>query len=733
MAINFLKRLELQGFKSFAPKTVLEFPERITAIVGPNGSGKSNVIDALRWVLGEREVKNLRGATLENLIFAGTPKRPAAGFARVGLWFDNRERLFENDAEEVVVARKIDRSGASEFYMNESEMRLRDLVPMLARAKLGARGMNMIGQGQSDVFVKSSPQDRREMIEEILGLREFRLKKTQAERRLATSEVNMDKVQAMLDELSPHLRLLRRQKHRWDKRSDVERELRELENTYFSFRYRKFDGALHGVIAPLDTLTGERNAKEKVVQGLEASLKTINAQGSGEEVAKTIRGELAKILDRRSGAEKTLARLEAKIEFEAVRPTEGADHTLAESLELVRGTLSDLKSVFAQGSLDDVKRVLTPVISKLDAFLKQEKPSVDRSLTEETAKLRTELETLDREVQKLRSAEEAEAKRREELNRAFRDQIEHMDREKNELRRLDREIQEKLLEKERLQLQLNEVLHEWHTLGRTLEELKVLPPVTEPMDAAETERRIMRLRGELIAIGEIDEAIVKEATESEARFEFLSRELDDLTKAVADLKKLIKELEVKIHEDFKGAFKSINEEFNNYFKLMFGGGRAHLKLVMPKPKPVEVEGDAGDGSAVAAGAEPPPGGDGDATQEEQEDPELSAGVEISLNLPRKRITSLEMLSGGEKSLVSLAALFALIAVSPPPFLVLDEIDAALDEENARRFSELVKTFASKAQFIVVTHNRATMECADVLYGVTMGDDGVSKVLSLKLE
>ncbi|MDI6734574.1 MAG: AAA family ATPase, partial [Patescibacteria group bacterium] len=107
--------------------------------------------------------------------------------------------------------------------------------------------------------------------------------------------------------------------------------------------------------------------------------------------------------------------------------------------------------------------------------------------------------------------------------------------------------------------------------------------------------------------------------------------------------------------------------------------------------------------------------------------------DIELNLPKKRITSLDMLSGGEKSLVSLAALFALISVSPPPFLVLDEIDAALDDDNARRFAELIKEFSKKSQFVIVTHNRVTMNVADILYGVTMGDDGVSKILSLKLE
>ena len=119
--------------------------------------------------------------------------------------------------------------------------------------------------------------------------------------------------------------------------------------------------------------------------------------------------------------------------------------------------------------------------------------------------------------------------------------------------------------------------------------------------------------------------------------------------------------------------------------------------------------------------------------ENSEEEEIKTGIEISLNLPKKRITTLEMLSGGEKSLVSIAALFALISISPPPFLVLDEIDAALDENNSKRFANLIKEFSRKTQFIVVTHNRAVMEAADVLYGVTMGEEGTSKVLSLKLE
>jgi chromosome segregation protein len=197
--------------------------------------------------------------------------------------------------------------------------------------------------------------------------------------------------------------------------------------------------------------------------------------------------------------------------------------------------------------------------------------------------------------------------------------------------------------------------------------------------------------------------------------------LDDLHKAAADLRNLIRELDNKIHDDFKNAFRSVNDEFNNFFRLMFGGGRAHLKLTYYET-PTLKESEEITEEVGEAEVEP-----------EKKKEERRFGIEVELNLPRKKITSLDMLSGGEKSLVSIAALFALISVSPPPFLVLDEIDAPLDEENARRFAELVKEFSKKTQFIIVTHNRATMEAADVLYGITMGEDGISKVLSLKLD
>jgi len=163
---HLLKRLELNGFKSFAGKTVLEFPAGITAIVGPNGSGKSNIIDAIRWLLGEREARNLRGGKGEDLIFAGTPQRPRVGLAQASLYFENHKKFFPVEFAEVAVSRQVNRDGSNEYFLNKSEVRLKDIVDFFAKARLGTKGLVVVSQGNSDLFIASTPAMRREMIEE---------------------------------------------------------------------------------------------------------------------------------------------------------------------------------------------------------------------------------------------------------------------------------------------------------------------------------------------------------------------------------------------------------------------------------------------------------------------------------------------------------------------------------------------------------------------------------------
>ena len=270
-----LKTLELVGFKSFAQKTVLDFTSGITAVVGPNGSGKSNIIDALRWILGEREAKNIRGARAEDLIFAGTPQRPRSGMAQATIVFDNSDHFFPVDYNEVSVTRKLAREGASEYFLNEAPVRLKDIIDFFAQARLGTKGLTIVNQGNSDIFVKADPKERRVMVEEVLGLRQFQLKKHEAERKLFNTKINLDKVKAMLDEIMPHLRLLRRQASKWEKQADVEKELRQLEEQYFGGRLFEITKDFQGLEPQIEKVNQESGIKNQELKQLNAELQKV--------------------------------------------------------------------------------------------------------------------------------------------------------------------------------------------------------------------------------------------------------------------------------------------------------------------------------------------------------------------------------------------------------------------------------------------------------------------------
>src|SRR5574343_243550 len=223
------KSLEILGFKSFANKTIFSFPANVTAVVGPNGSGKSNVVDAIRWVLGERDLKGLRVARSEEIIFGGTPNKPRMSLAQVSITLDNSDNSLPIDFKEVVISRRKNRDGEKDYLINQSSVRLKDIVELLAKAKIGSQGMTIVNQGSADSILKASPKERRLMIEESLGLREFQLKKEEAKRRLVSTEENLSKTRALLEELLPHLRSLRRQVGKWEKREEIVSSLGGLE------------------------------------------------------------------------------------------------------------------------------------------------------------------------------------------------------------------------------------------------------------------------------------------------------------------------------------------------------------------------------------------------------------------------------------------------------------------------------------------------------------------------
>ncbi|MCL5733400.1 MAG: AAA family ATPase [Patescibacteria group bacterium] len=722
-----LKKIELNGFKSFAQKTSLEFADGITAIVGPNGSGKSNIIDAIRWMLGERDAKNLRGGKIEDLIFAGTPKRPRLGQAQVSLIFDNRRKTLPLDFPEISITRQTNRGGVSQYFLNGDEVRLKDLAEFLAKARLGNKGLVVITQGNSDVFIKSSPQERREMIEEILGLREFQIKRIDAENKLKNTLINLDKAKALTEEILPHLRSLKRQTSRWEKRGELESELKELENRFFGHQLKtlrseskKFDREIEEWNKNIAQLEKDKSAAEE-------RLKKVEAQRPAEqEELKYVKSKRGDLFEEKNAIGKEIGSLEAQLEIADInKPSENMPES-----RLMFSLIQKLKIDFEANIDKDankLKELIQSALNEINGLLNshslaeagREKTKAIKSRLEE---LNSKLENIGQEIDKLNEKERLLDKGQEEFYQNFKNVLREVEKIKDDI---DKKISQKRqveFEKERSSIKIQELSRQISQINRRLEEFEDFDTSKFPdgQNDNETlpaiEKRILRLRGELINLEEIDENLLKEASETEKRYSFLKQQTEDLIKASEDLKTLIKDLNEKIKVEFSAALEKINGEFGKFFEIMFGGGKAALKFEQPKIKKEKLD------EEIAPQSDEP-----------DEEKEVEGGIEINISLPRKRINSLEVLSGGERSLVAIAALFALISVSPPPFLVLDEADAALDERNAKRFAEILNEFSKETQFIIVTHNRTVMAAANILYGVTTGEDGTSKIISLKLE
>ncbi len=708
-----LNRLELQGFKSFPDKISLDLGHRITAVVGPNGSGKSNITDSVRWLLGERDARNLRGGKGEDLIFAGTESRPRVGLAQATIYFNNSSGFFPYDFKEVAISRRISRDGESQFFINKAEVRLKELIDVLAKVKLGARGLTIINQGENDAFLKASPTERRAMIEEILGLKEYQLKKADGVRRLTTTVINLEKAKALIGELTPHLRSLKRQVSRYEGRELLASELRELENNFYGSRLERLQKELAQLNQKEEKIKAAIGRQESVLKKIETEFEKVSeSEPHAMKELKELQAEREKLSVRRSALIREAGKLEAHLEFQKENRDFDAI-ALQKTVEEIRNVVQPL---LEEGGLEKLKLGIKRVFELVEGLFKPRvRQLADRQASDLEGvykKHKVELDSLDKELKTLNQKENERRESLEGFNQKFREAHNLVEVERKELEGLRSEENQILLGKERAETRLDDLKEELTQIGLDTASFKPASGVPAVKDE-EVLKRMFKLRSELAGIGEVDEALVKEAQATEERYNFLTKEVGDLEKAVRDLKSLIQELDQKIHSEFSAAVKTINEEFTKFIKLIFNGGKARLIVQTGNSNEKSENSDAGLRLAEVASA-------------------TQAGIDIEVSLPKKKIKGLEVLSGGERSLVSIAALFALISVSPPPFLVLDEVDAALDEDNARRFAQILKDFSQKTQFVIVTHNRVTMEAADVLYGVTMSGDGTSKIVSLKL-
>ncbi|QQG45071.1 MAG: AAA family ATPase [Candidatus Sungiibacteriota bacterium] len=725
----YLKKLELSGFKSFARSTVLEFPSKVTAIVGPNGSGKSNIKEGIQWVLGEQSMKSLRGKKGEDLIWNGSQQIPRVGKASVTLLFDNKDGKIPIEFDEVAISRKIFRDGLNEYYINDSQVRLKDVVELMARIGLGETKHNIIGQGEVDRILLSSPRERREMLEEALGLRVYQLKKNEAERKLEATGSNMKQVEALVREIAPHLKFLSAQAKKAEARGTVEGELKQFQKIYFAKESKEIQDEKKSVEGRAAPVLKKREEAKKEMEHLRREVAEAEKSLAGVSVKSEDEKKLMELEARRRELEREIGRLEGKLEVEqekAKSPRLRAVDTRYIQDE-IREFLSEIRAIIEEEDhMEAVRSHLLVLIEDMEGLLNQiERGTVEekrdekefvilRELEKTLAPLQGELTRTTKEIDKLQSVRRAEVEKYRNVQQSIRELDQQLRAYQDEERDLALALERFKFDEERLRLRREVFIRELEESEIKREELSpAMLDGYEAMSGEELKRKIERLRGKLEEIGGIDPAVVKEYQETESRHSFLTKELEDLEQASGSLKELIKELDQHIKKDFKEGFVKIKDEFHNYFRIIFGGGKASLHFV---DVPIRAQHEEGEGEEM-----------------EEEHGPIEEGIDISVDLPRKRIKGLAMLSGGERALTSVALLFAITAVNPPPFLVLDETDAALDEANSQRYAAILKELAKKTQLLLVTHNRETMKVAGILYGVTMGDDGVSKLLSLKLE
>src|SRR2546421_11106730 len=223
-----LKRLELVGFKSFADKTIFDFGDGITAIVGPNGSGKSNIVDAVRWILGEQSAKSLRGGEMIDVIFNGSTSRRSLGLAEVTMTFDNRRRALATEAEEVQITRRVYRSGEGEYLINQQVCRLKDIKDLFLGSGAGTDAYSIIEQGRVDVLLQASTRDRRTIFEEAAGISRFKAKKIESQRKLERVDQNVQRLRDIIDEVEKQLRSVKLQAAKAQRYQEYTARLKEL-------------------------------------------------------------------------------------------------------------------------------------------------------------------------------------------------------------------------------------------------------------------------------------------------------------------------------------------------------------------------------------------------------------------------------------------------------------------------------------------------------------------------
>ena len=737
-----LSYITIQGFKSFAKKTTLDVTHQVTGVVGPNGSGKSNIAEAIRFVLGEQSMKTMRGKSGSDVIFKGSEHLGAMSRASVTMVIDNKNKEEHSSAvsevsqdlapylvyDELTLSRVMYADGTSDYLLNDAKIRLKDVQELLSFAGIGSSAHTIINQGEADRILLASPKDRKESLEDALGLRVYHMRLNESKRKLERVKNHVREVELLRTEIKPHLSHLERQVKKIESQEEERKNLERLLIVYLTreeYELHLLDERIReqGTSSTLILIT---DSIRKELEVLKQKTHTTESPLSLEK--HTFQAEMNSLSLRKDQITKTLGRLEAEktyLEKELHKDEEKKSVTISyDDFNHAHSSISSgFKDIFHVLSTDNIVQVKTETeslsnhvenfftthstkkVSNKDQINNdistivisiREHEEKEKILSNEIVFLQGKINQIDTNTQARLTSRHEEEKKRMLLE--------------SKLRELDSTIALRRQEEGELSLRKQHfdalVQEGVMIVGKVILEYKSYSPEERYKDTPKHDlmRAIERskLRIEEASVPNRHEIIAEYKTTKE-RDEYLAKELFDIRESESKLLVLIKELEISLKDRFSSGVEQVSKIFTEFFGEVFIGGKGKLTLIHN-------------------------------TKIDEEGNQITEqGIDIDVSLPNKKVKEISMFSGGERTLVSIALLFAMSAITPPPFMVLDETDAPLDESNARKYGEMLKRLSEKSKLLVITHNRETMNHCDMLYGVTIGVDGGSKLLSINFK
>ena len=788
------KKIQLNGFKSFADKTNFLIEEGLTGIVGPNGCGKSNIVESLRWVMGETSAKSMRGSGMEDVIFSGTSNKASKNIAEVSIDVENKNNegpVQYRDLDQISVRRKIEKDKGSKFYINDKEVRARDAQMFFADLSTGAHSPSMISQGRIGALTTAKPTDRRAILEEAAGISGLHVRRHEAELRLSAAENNLKRADELRRQQEKQLANLQKQAEEATKYKNISDEIKKIEAGLYYLKLLEIDKEIRIENEINTEAEGEVSGYNNKISELEKLIKfetdkiTPLREKNIENLSKIQRLNLElqnldeennRIQDEIRNIKKSLQTFDDDINREKgiVIDANSNEKRLKEE----KSDLIEIDSKYYQTEkqsnqdLDHAKNELNLEIEKIKELINSKKNDEAIIVLDNCKSI---IEKYADSFSKNQNIKKDSIKRNERINIIDRE----IESWKNLLANSEKMIMELSERKNKLNLQLekldNQPKLQAEKKGQISEGLRISEEEKNENELiiVSTDEKIETLRAQLNEIQEQSIQIRERKASSGATIEGLKKRKNDLIDRVVSELNLTEEnilensnlfgadelpdavnqedlLDKKKQEREK--LGSVNlkadEETNKYeteIKKM-EQDRADLVTAIIKLKDSINELNQKGRERLIEAFEKVNrkfnevytklfnGGNAKLELVDSEDP-LEAGLEMLVSPPGKRLQSITLLSGGEQALTALSLVFAVFLTNPSPICVLDEVDAPLDDANVTRFCSLLEelTKITNTKFIIVTHHALTMSKMNRLYGVTMPEKGISQLVAVDLQ